>query len=100
MKIQVPVHCKECLYIKQLNNLIVCGYPSFSKETEVLDITSFKINPDSSPPEWCPYITTNNFIATLSQEKQEAIDNIWGGLAELLGWNKVKEHAIGDTNEL
>ena len=92
MKIQVPAHCKECLYIKQLNNLIEFEYPSFSKETEVLDITSFKVNPDSSPPEWCPYITTNNFIANLPQEKQDAIDNIWGGLAELLGWNKVKEN--------
>ena len=92
MKIQVPAHCKECFYIKQLDNLIVCGSPSFPEEMKTQDITSFKVNPDSSPPEWCPYITTNNFIATLPQEKQDAIDNIWGGLAELLGWNKVKEN--------
>jgi hypothetical protein len=91
MKIQVPAHCKECFYIKQLDNLVVCGSPSFPEEMKTLDIISFKVNPDSSPPEWCPYITTNNFIATLPQEKQDAIDNIWGGLAELLGWNKIKE---------
>jgi len=92
MKIQVPAHCKECFYIKQLDNLVVCGSPSFPEEMKTLDITSFKVNPDSSPPEWCPCIVTNNFIATLPLEKQEAINNIWNGLAELLGWNKVKEN--------
>lgn len=88
MKMQVPARCKECFYITQLNNLVVCGSPSFPEEMKVLDITSFKVNLDSSPPEWCPYIVTNKFIAALPQEKQEAIDNIWSGLTELLGWDK------------
>ena len=88
MRMQVPAHCKECFYITQLDNLMVCGSPSFPKEWEILDITSFKVNPDSSPPEWCPYIATNKLIATLPKEKQEAIDNIYSGLAELLGWNR------------
>ena len=82
-----PKRCSECFYIESYNGYMVCTNPFFPKETEVLDISSFKVNPDAIP-DWCPYIVTNKAISLMPKEKQNAIENIFNGFSILFGWNK------------
>lgn len=67
---------------------MICTNPSFPEEIKVLDISSFKVNPDAIP-DWCPYILTNKAISLMSKEKQDALESICKGFNILFGWDKM-----------
>jgi len=98
MILDQPKRCSECFYIKSYNGYMVCTNPSFPKEMEVLDISSFKVNQDAIP-DWCPYILTNKAISLMPKEKQYAIENIFNGFSILFGWNKTSLSASQKKEE-
>ena len=85
-----PKCCAECVYIRPYGDYKVCSYPFFPDEMSILDISSFKVIPDAVP-DWCPLIQRNNEIASMPEEKRNALDNICKGLAVLSGWSELKE---------
>ena len=68
---------------------MICTNPSFPKEMKVLDVSSFRVNPDTIP-DWCPYTLTNKAIALMPKEKQYALEKIIDGLSSLLGINVIQ----------
>ena len=84
-----PKCCAECVYIRPYDCYKVCSYPFFPAEMSILDISSFKVNPDAVP-DWCPLIQRNNEIASMPEEKRNALNDICNGLATLLGWPESK----------
>lgn len=90
MKLYQPKCCSECCYIRPYGDYKVCSYPFFPAEMSILDISSFKVIPDSVP-DWCPLIQRNDEIASMPEEKRNALNDICNGLAILLGWPESKE---------
>lgn len=84
MKFNQPKCCAQCFYINPYNNFMICTNPSFPKEMKMLDVSSFRVNPDTIP-DWCPYTLTNKAIALMPKEKQCALEKIIDGLSSLLG---------------
>ena len=84
MKFNQPKCCAQCFYINSYNNFMICTNPSFPKEMKALDVSSFRVNPDTIP-DWCPYTLTNKAIALMPKEKQYALEKIIDGLSSLLG---------------
>lgn len=71
--------------MRELNELTMCGSPSFPEQMAILDVSTFKVDP-TQIPDWCPFIITNKAIESFPKEKQEALDSIYNGLSVLLGW--------------
>ena len=86
MKLSVPKCCGNCFYMRDYNNSSVCTSPTFPEEMQILDISSFRVDP-AKVPEWCPYIITNKLIDQLPKERQEALDNLYNGFRVLFGWD-------------
>lgn len=74
---------------------MICTNPSFLQEIKVLDISSFKVNPDAIP-DWCPYILTNKAISLMSKEKQCALEKIIDGISVLF---EMSEAHFPEPNE-
>ena len=90
MKLYQPKCCSECCYIRPYGDYKVCSYPFFPAEMSILDISSFKVIPDAVP-NWCPLIQRNDEIASMPEEKRNALNDICKGLATLLGWPESKK---------
>lgn len=85
MMLNTPKCCGECIYMRQLNELTICGSPSFPNETAILDVSAFSVDP-TKVPDWCMFVATNRALESLPKEKQDALDNIYNGISVLLGW--------------
>lgn len=90
MKLLEPKCCNECFFIRNINDITICGNDSFPEELKILNYTAFKINP-LTVPEWCPIKKCNKMIEGLPPEKQEAFNNIYKGLQALFGQDKKEE---------
>lgn len=85
-----PKCCAKCVYIRPYGGYKICSCPFFPAEMSILDVSSFKVNPDAVP-DWCPLIKINNEIASMPEEERNALNDICKGLAILLGWPESKK---------
>lgn len=81
MKFEVPDNCGSCLSIGQFGNKYFCGMP-VSKEKEMLDISSFKVDINSRP-DWCPKNKVINIINNLSEENKDLVDRMCDGFSAM-----------------
>lgn len=82
----IPQKCADCESIRPYADYFICGMPETNPELAQMDVSTYRVNPDSKP-EWCKLDKLNESFKNLNKDQELALK----GLTALFGNSNILE---------